>query len=385
LGRFSIAVIVLSSFYPPYVFIRAVEGSGMNVREVITESLHELDVETVFALGSTGILNVMGTLEQSDDIEVVHTRHEEGAIAMADAYARSGGDIGVAMVGMGPAVAHTGTGLVTARKFGSNLLLLVPAPSMTYETYFPKKRFEGFYEKSFDQDQYLSSTIENVVSVRGPDAIEPKLRDTIRRLRNGDGPIALQVPMDVFERDVPQDVDIESLVDTGGYTGAETRTIPDQSQITEAIELFLDSDVTKVPVVLAGAGAVQSGAKDVIEELAEQMNAVISTTLRGRGLLADHPYSVGLIGSYGSTVANKYITEADYVLAVGCSLNVRTTDSGHLINEDAKIVHIDIDESAIEQYEPVDVGSKGDARKTIEAITETLAAENIARSVTSWD
>lgn len=357
----------------------------MNVREVITESLHELDVETVFALGSTGILDLMGALEQSDGIDVVHTRHEEGAIAMADAYARSGGDIGVAMVGMGPAVAHTGTGLVTARKFGSDMLLIVPAPSMTYETYFPKKRFEGFYEKSFNQDQYLSSTIENVVSVRGPDAIIPKLREAIRRLRNGEGPVALQVPMDVFERDLPEEVDVASLVNTGGYSGTETVTVPDESQISEAVELFLDSDVTKVPVILAGAGAVQSGAKEAIEALAEQMNAVIATTLRGRGFLDDHPYSVGLIGSYGSTVANKYVTETDYLLAVGCSLNVRTTDSGHLINEDAKIVQIDVDDSAIERYEPVDIGIKGDARRTIEALTATLEAENIDRAGTFWN
>lgn len=357
----------------------------MNVREVITESLHELGVDTVFALGSTGILDLLGTLEQSENVNVVHTRHEEGAIAMADAYARSGGDIGVAMVGMGPAVAHTGTGLVTARKFGSNMLLIVPAPSMTFETYFPKKRFDGFYEKSFNQDQYLASTIENVVSVRGPDAIIPNLRETIRQLRNGDGPVALQVPMDVFEREVPNDVDVASLVETGGYSGPETRTVPDESQITEAVELFLDSDVTKVPVVLAGAGAVESGAKEAIAELAEQMNAVIATTLRGRGHFDDHPYSVGLIGSYGSTVANKYATETDYLLAVGCSLNVRTTDSGHLINEDAKIVQIDVDESAIERYEPVDIGIKGDATKTVEALTDTLVGENIDRAGTFWD
>lgn len=357
----------------------------MKVREVITDSLHELGVETVFALGSTGILDLLGAIEQRGEINVVHTRHEEGAVAMADGYARSGGDIGVAMVGMGPAVAHTGTGLVTARKFGSNMLLIVPAPSMTYETYFPKKRFEGFYEKSFNQDQFLSSTIENVVSIRGPDAVVPKLRDAIRRLRNGDGPVALQVPMDVFERDVPSDVDVESLIQTGGYSDAETRIHPDPSQVHEAVDLFLDSDVTKVPVVLAGLGAIQAGAKDQISELAEKMNAVIATTLQARGYFDDHPYSVGLIGSYGSTVANKYVTETDYLVAVGCSLNVRTTDSGHLLNDDAKIIQIDVDEAAIERYEPVTLGIKGDARITVEALTAALEEENIDRAGTFWN
>lgn len=356
----------------------------MKVRDALSEFLHNADVDQIFTLGSTGILDLLSNIEERGEIDVVHSRHEEGAVSMADGYARAGAGLSVCMIGMGPALAHTGTGLVTARKFGSNMLVIVPAASRSYEQYFPRKRFDRFYEKSFEQDAYLDATIGNVISIESADATIPNLREAVRQIRIGNGPVALQIPMEVFEQEIPDDFTISEISSIGSYSGPDTRIKPDPEYISDAVNLFLDSDVTKVPVILVGAGAVSANAKESIATLAERMNAIIATTLRARGYFADHPYSVGVVGSYGSHVANTYLTEANYILAIGCSLNVRTTDSGYLINDHATIVHVDANENPIERYQPVSLGITGDAQLTAEALNTALEAWEIDRAGEFW-
>ncbi|MFB6169508.1 MAG: thiamine pyrophosphate-binding protein [Haloarculaceae archaeon] len=346
---------------------------SMNAHQAIIDVLAAEGVDTLFTLMAEDTLHLLSDIDENhrDDLDIVQTRHEQGAMAMADGYARSTGDVGVCMVGRGPGIAQTGTALVTARKNGSNLLAIVPeAPTS-----------KNYDIKEFKQEAYLESTVENVISARSAETLVPRLREGFRQVRTGDGPVVVQVAWDVLDGDADFDYALDG---PSGLAAQRGTGAPDPDAVDEAVERYLDSDATKPPLILAGRGAVAADAKDALIDLGEQTGGVLATTLRTEGYFDDHPYSVGFVGTWGRNLANEHIVEADFVFAAGCSLNPKTTDGGRLIRDDAKVVHVDTDESAIERYTPVDVGIVSDAVATAEAFTAELAEMGISRADDLW-
>src|SRR5205085_2996416 len=98
---------------------------------------------------------------------------------------------------------------------------------------------------------------------------------------------------------------------------------------------------SKMPVVLVGRGAMWSGAGDAILKLAEQIGAVIATSLMAKTWLSEDPYQVGISGFYGTRTAMQLFEEADLVIGVGASLNRYTIEHGY-IYPNAKYVQLDI-------------------------------------------
>ncbi|RQG87858.1 thiamine pyrophosphate-binding protein [Natrarchaeobius halalkaliphilus] len=347
----------------------------MKAHEAIVEMFVNEDVDTIFSLTSEEIIPILSEAEDKwgNELRVVNCRHEQGAAAMADGYSRADDGIGVCIVGRGPAIAQTGTALQGANNHGSNVLYLVPETRLT-------ATHDG---KGFEQETFLRSMAGEVESVRSSDVLLSSLADVFRRIRAGDGPIAVQVPIDVLESNLSETSILEDYT-TPGSGRQDARIHPDETKLEEALDAYLDSDATKAPIIIAGRGAMRSDAKEEIEQLAERMNAYLVTTLQANGYFSDHPYSLGFAGDLGTRIANKYLSETGFVFALGCSLNHHTVDKGHLLSEEANIVHVDIDPTHIGRYTDVNVGIVGDVRTTTEAFREELKSFGIDRSGEFW-
>jgi thiamine pyrophosphate-dependent acetolactate synthase large subunit-like protein len=348
----------------------------MLISDVIIRYLVEEDVDTLFSLMAEDVMGITATVQEewSDEISVVETRHEQLAMAMADGHARSTDDIGVCAVGRGPAIAQTGTALGTAKVNGSQLLVI------TGET--PMSSVGGL--KYFEQETFLGPLTEDVMSVRDEAALLPTLRDAVRRLRRERGPIVVQVPWDLMDSETDLSIDWDTDVfGTDPIDPNAARAQPNEASVQEAVDMYLESDATVPPLILAGAGAVESDAKDAIERLAKRTSALLATTLQAQGYFSDHPFSVGFPGTFGSNIANEYITQSDFVLAVGCSLNNHTTDMGRLVDE-TTVVHVTDEPAHIERDTPVDLGVVGDARETVVQIERELADLDMDFSGKFW-
>ncbi len=345
----------------------------MDGHDAVIELLSAENIETLFTLMSEDTMALMSELETEwqDAIRMVKTRHEQGAVAMADGYARAHDGIGVCLVGRGPAVSQTGAALVTARKKGSDVLLVVPESpqSDTYDI------------KAFEQEQYLRSTVGNVSTVRSAETLVPEFKEAIRRVKVGDGPLAIQIPWDILDGELKSTEELSPV----NLPRRDAHTQPDQNSIEEAIEVYVESDAFQPPVVLAGQGAVDSGAKAALEEFAERTSAVLTTSLQARNYFEDHPYYLGFNGAWGTDLANTYTTEADLVFAFGASLNPYTTDEGHVFGEETKVIHVDLDPVKIGQHTGVELGIQGDVRATVEALNAELERRDIDREGTLWD
>ncbi|MFC6954730.1 thiamine pyrophosphate-binding protein [Halorubellus litoreus] len=347
----------------------------MHVADGIGEYLHTQGVDTVFTLLSEDVMDITSGIQATyDDVEVVECRHEQLAIAMADGYAQTTNEVAVAVVGRGPALAQTGTALVTAAKQDSPLLVVTAETPTTATSDL----------KGFSQQSFLEATVGDARSVRDTDAVVETLDDAFHDLRAGHGPIAVQIAWDV----------IEATVGHGDWPttpapGERERTAapplaPDPGHVDALVDAYLDSGATNPPTILAGRGAYTANAVDAIETLAERMGAIIATTLRGQGPFDDHPYAPGFVGNIGAPLANELVVESDFVLAVGASLTDYTTDDGHVFADDATIAHIDADPSHIGKHTPVDVAIPGDARLTVDRFETALAELDVDFSETFW-
>lgn len=346
----------------------------MDATEAIVELFVGEGVDTVFTLSSEEIIELLSEMEDhsAEQFRIIECRHEQLAALMADGYSRRD-DIGVCIVGRGPAIAQTGAALKAADNSGSDVLYLVPETRRT-------ATHDG---KGFQQESYLRTTAGSVESIRSPDILLPSLADAFRRIRSGEGPIAVQVPIDVLNAEIP-DQHVSREYDTGITQGQAAQLHPDEAKIDVAIETYRDADKTKAPIILVGEGAVRADAKEAIEDLAERLNAYLVTSIRARGYFSNHPYYLGFSGGLGTHIANDHLSNAGFVLAVGCSLNDHTTDQGRLLREDVAVVHIDTDPIAINEYTGVDVGIVGDAKITVEMMLEQLVEEGIDQAGDFW-
>lgn len=354
----------------------------MRVYEGIAELFAAEGVEEAYTLMADGIMELVSEVQANEQIDVVQSRHEQAAVAMADGHSKASEDVGVCLVGRGGALAQTGAALGNAGKRGANMLLLTADVSQTV----PRNPSDTKPEerKQFDQYGYLSNLLgeDHVVDIRSKDVVLSDLEDVFRRLRVGEGPIAVQIPRNLFTEEVDRP---DSLGGKGTEAVESTPHItPREETIGDVVDHYLESDATKPPVIIGGRGVTTDEAEHALEELAERTSGLLATSLQGRGLFEDHPYSIGMVGSWGNPTANEHLSESGCILAFGCSLNPFTLDSGHLIRDDATVIHVDTDPSSIERYTPVDVGVVGDVHDTATLLLDALEAAGIDRTGAFW-
>jgi acetolactate synthase-1/2/3 large subunit len=148
------------------------------------------------------------------------------------------------------------------------------------------------------------------------------------------------------------------------------RPAPDTAQVKRAAALLKDA---KRPVIVAGGGAVASSAGFEIVELSETLSIPVATSNDGKGIILDtHPLSIGVAGSYSCQSANRIITEADLVLFIGCSTGDQVTHNWTVPPPDTPVIQIDINPSELGRSYRNALGLFGDARVTVQRLTEHL-------------
>lgn len=360
-----------------------------SVNDVIAEILTVEGTDRVFTYLSEDMMNLVAAFDKYENTSVIHSRHEQDAVAMADGFARHTKEIGVCSVGQGGAIGQTGSALVTARKRGSNILVIVPESSRALSVDNPtpySAPSPGIEAKNFNQEDFLRNTIETVHPIRSSDVVIPVFKKAFRELKLGNGPIAVQIPQDVLNGTVDVSPSMGDSLETPVeiHTDPDTSVTPSDEQIQQAVDYYLDSDATKHPLIVVGNGAAREEYRDGIESLAERMGAVLATTFRGKGYFPDHPYYAGTIGETGNYLAVEYATEADFVLALGCGLNARTQDAGRLFPPEATVIHVDIDPHSLGRYAAITQGIHADAGTAVRKLENALSEHEIHRADEMW-
>jgi len=331
----------------------------MKIREGVADALVAEGVEVVFALMGDGNQDLICDLGERCGVRIVHGRHEQGVVGMADGYARFSGKPGVATVTQGPGLTNAGTSLVVANRRHVPVLLLAGDASLG-DLHNPQL----FDQKTFGQ--LMAGTEATVDSARG---LAENLARAFDRLRS-QRPFVLNLPANVQESDLPQELRYQPYAPPAQGPGA------DHALVAVAAQALMGA---RQPAILAGRGAVVSNAGAVLRKLGEELHAPLMTTLLANGLFAGHPLDAGVCGGLGDGRAMRALEHCDLVLAVGAELNQWTTHFGEVL-ADRQLVHIDTDPAAFGVHHRPDVALLGDATATVEAITEHVRKSQGART-----
>ncbi|MFI5283295.1 MAG: thiamine pyrophosphate-binding protein [Candidatus Dormibacterales bacterium] len=327
----------------------------MTVAQAIGEALAELGVRHVFGLVGSGNFAITNALVGAG-ATFIPSRHEGGAITMADAYARVSGRLGVCSVHQGPGLTNTMTGLTEASKSRTPVLVLAAdtAAAAIHSNF------------RIDQDRVVASVGAVPERIRSRSTAVADAVRAARRAQTERRPVVLSMPLDIQAAEAPEDF----------HLPAAPVLRPARPAEAAVKELARELARAKRPLILAGRGAVLSDARGPLEQLGEAVGALLATSAVANGLFSSSPWSLGISGGFATPLAAELIAQSDLVLAFGASLNMWTTRQGRLVGPEAVVVQVDHEAEAIGAQHRVDVGVLGDVAEAARALLGELGGQS---------
>lgn len=327
-------------------------SNDSTVAEVLAKDLAALGARRCFGLLGTANFKISHGLVAAG-VELISARHEGNAASMADAYAKATGELTLVSVHSGPGLTNAITGIGEAAKSRTPLLVLagdVPTGNVK----------SNFY---FEQAELVRSVGAISERTYTPQSARSDLLRAVTRAMRDRQTVVLSLPLDV------QDATVNGSNEPIELDPMPGRLQPDQNDIRRLVEAMWRA---KRPLILAGRGAVVSDAEKPLIALADQLGALLATSICGHGLFADNPWSVGISGGFSSPVADELISESDFILGFGVSFTQWTTKKGKLIARGATVAQIDIEAPKLGYQMPVQFAVLGDAKATAEALLAEL-------------
>ncbi|MFJ3357465.1 acetolactate synthase 3 large subunit [Serratia liquefaciens] len=332
--------------------------------EMVVRSLIDQGVKHVFGYPGGAVLDIYDALHTVGGIDHILVRHEQGAVHMADGYARATGEVGVVLVTSGPGATNAITGIATAYMDSIPMVVLsgqVPSSLIGYDAF-----------QECDMVGISRPVVKHSFLVKRTEDIPGILKKAFYLASTGrPGPVVIDLPKDIVGPAVrmpyayPQEVSMRSYNPTvQGHRG----------QIKRALQTILSA---KKPVMYVGGGAINSACDGELLVLAEKLNLPVTCTLMGLGAFpGTHRQSVGMLGMHGTYEANKTMHHSDVIFAVGVRFDDRTTNNLAKYCPDATVLHIDIDPTSISKTVDADIPIVGDAKQVLTQMLELLAQED---------
>jgi acetolactate synthase-1/2/3 large subunit len=318
-------------------------------------------VRHIFGMPGSHSTTIYDALVRDGSITTVLIRNEQAGAFAADGYARVTGRPGVVCTTAGPGATNALTGIAEAWADSIPVLLIagqVNADRMHIEC--------GAYHE-IDLESIFRPVTKWCGTVRSVSEIGGMVRQAFAAMTQGrPRPAALILPQDLM-RDPASDL-VEPPGEPSAHAALPLREIEAAATILAQAER---------PIVLAGGGALWSGAAAEVRAIAERLNAPLLTTLNGKGLIDERdPLS---LGHARSPRAGVVLPHADAMLAVGCRFTEVMT-GWRRMPVPANLIQIDVDPGQIGMNHPVAVGIEADARAALAA----LAAALPARTQSAW-
>ncbi len=332
---------------------------SMTGAQIVIDALEKEGVEVIFGFPGGAIIDVFDLVNQTDKFEFILTRHEQGAMHMAEGYARSTGKVGCCLVTSGPGATNTVTGLADA------MMDSIPLVMISGQVATPLIGNDAFQEA--DVVGITRPVTKHNYLVQGIEELPILMKNAFHLARTGrPGPVVIDLPKDI------QKTTLENYVyptepDLPGYT--IIMDAPEEN-IKKAWKIIQSS---KRPLIYAGGGVINADASKELYTFATKAQIPVTTTLMGLGAFPEtHPLSLLMLGMHGTVYANKAVQDCDCLIAVGSRFDDRVTGKLEEFAPHAKIIHMDIDPSSISKNVLVDVDLIGDAKHILQDLNKLV-------------
>jgi acetolactate synthase-1/2/3 large subunit len=317
-------------------------------------------VDVVFGHPGGAVLFIYDAIYRHEFRHIL-ARHEQGAVHMADGYARATGRVGVALVTSGPALTNAITGIATAYSDS------IPIVVISGQVAVPAIGSDAFQEadnvgltRPVTKHNYLVKDVRDLAAT---------IKEAFFIARSGrPGPVLVDIPKDVSNHECefhyPSEIHLDHY---------QPRYEGHWGQIKKALTMILQA---RRPVLYFGGGVILSGAADEMRRFAEKLRAPTTYTLMGiGGIPGDHPLSLGMLGMHGHYRANLAVDQSDVLVAIGARFDDRVTGKLDEFSRRSRKIHIDIDPTSIRKTVHVDIPIVGDVKNCLQKLLKLLDGE----------
>jgi len=331
--------------------------------DIVCRSLAAEGVEFVFGYPGGAVLVIYDAIYNQKAFSHILVRHEQAAVHAADAYARSTGRPGVALVTSGPGVTNAVTGIATAY-MDSIPMVIITGQVPTY----------AIGQDAFQECDTVGITrpcVKHNFLVKDVGDLAETIKKAFYVATTGrPGPVVVDVPKDVSMAKAPfaypSKIEMRSYRPVSkGHTG----------QIKKAMQMLLDAER---PMIYVGGGAILGDASPQVTELVRLLGYPCTNTLMGLGAYpASDRQFVGMLGMHGTVEANMAMQNSDVLIAIGARFDDRVIGNpAHFAagNPTRKIIHIDIDPSSISKRVKVDVPIVGNIKDVLQELLALIKA-----------
>ena len=335
-------------------------------------ALETENTEFVFGLIGSATMEMFDALYDSKSINFIGVHDERTGTHMADGYARASGQAGVILAGQnGPGATNLVTGLSQAMAAFSPVVSIAGALSTDH-----------IYRDAFqevDQQSLFTPVTKKTWTAPSAERVPELFREAFRTaLSPRRGPVQVNLPRNVLAAQA----EFEPLQKPQVY---RNHSLPaaQNDQLEQAAKLLLNA---QRPVIIAGGGIKNTEGHDDALSLAESLNCPIVTSPgHGDAIPFGHPLNAGQMGPRGNPVASRLAKEADVILALGTRLGFNSTFYTYdNINRDAKIIHVELEPTAIGRFFPIEIGIWADARTAARQLDKAIRKVADRAMADSW-
>ncbi|MCF7928684.1 MAG: biosynthetic-type acetolactate synthase large subunit [Spirochaetales bacterium] len=321
--------------------------------QVIIDMIAHHEAEYIFGYPGGAAIPMFDALVDAP-IELILARHEQGAVHMADGYARTTGKPAVVMVTSGPGATNTITGILTAQ-MDSVPMVIISGQQTTNNL-----GLDTFQEADVSGISY--AVVKHSYLVKEAEDLPRIMKEAFHLCRTGrPGPVLVDVPKDISSAVIEADYSVDMHLP--GYR------VPAEGDTAEIQKAARFIEKSRRPLLLVGHGAVISGAEKAITFLAEKLRIPVVNTLLGKGAFPEeHELSLGMLGMHGTAYANLAVNQCDLIMSIGSRWDDRITGKTEEFCGNARKIHVDIDASEFNKVMDMDSTIHGDAKLVVEQL-----------------
>jgi acetolactate synthase-1/2/3 large subunit len=328
----------------------------LNGSQILIETLIEEGTRVIFGYPGGAVLNIYDALYQnSDRIRHIISAHEQGAAHAADGYARVSGEVGVVIATSGPGATNLVTGIANA------YLDSVPMVAITGNVACSLLGRDSFQE--VDTVGITMPITKHNFMVKDVAKLADTIREAFRIAKSGrPGPVLVDIPRDV-QINITEYTPMPKVI-------PKPLPLADDREIETAAEMIRSS---QRPYIYCGGGVVLSNCGELVEKLADLIDAPIGFSMMGLSAISgSNPRSLGMTGMHGSYAASYAKNESDLVIALGARFSDRATGDKSKYAGGAKVIHIDVDKAEINKNIAAYLGIEADVGDTLKKLISLL-------------
>ena len=335
-------------------------GAGL-----VVKALEDEGIPFTFGIPGTHNIELYDALAKSRIVRPVLVTDEQSASFMADGLWRASGKLGCVNVVPGAGLTHALSGVAEA--------FMDQVPMLVLGCGIRRDSGRAFQLHDVDQQALVRPVVKATYLVEKTAGLYGIIREACRLAREGvSGPVFVEVPANLYM--VSEEVDGEYLMG-GLIVGPDMdlhARVPDRIDVAAVAEILRNAGR---PLLYLGAGA--AGAGETLVQLAEQLEAPVSTTFQGKGVFPEtHPLFLWPgFGDAAPKFVRKVASSCDAVLAVGCRFAEVGTGS-YGIEMPGPLVHVDLDPEVFNRNYPAEITVQSEAGEFLRALLAELGGDS---------